>query len=235
MTETPNEGQETPTTGQIGTGVGQPATGAESAAQQGADPGDNDAEIRRIAAKEKRSGKQAGMAEALEALGFEDLESATQWVGEYRTIEQEMETEADREKARAERLEQERNTLRERYLNTERRYALRDAFRDAGVPSDRLDDALALAKLDEITVDQKTGEISGVSEVADSTLENRQWLLSGDDGEARQRVSAPATHATGEQRPDPDTPQSSGDTRTDMGRSMLGWLLDPVEDEQTWP
>lgn len=247
MTEAPNNGgsgevqgtgTRPPTASQLGAGANNaPATGADSAALQGANPGgpdDTDAESRRIAAKEKREGIKKGTADALEALGFDSLEAAQSWVSEYRTIEQEMESEADREKSRADKAEGERDDYRSRYETTERRYALRDALRDAGVPGDRLSDALALANLDDISLDRKTGEVSGVSEVVETLLQPRPWLL--ETNEQAQRVSAPATHTTTAPRRQDGSGQGSGDPETDMGRAALDWLIAPTDQgSNTWP
>lgn len=235
MSEAPNNGGNeggAPTASQIGAGV-TPDTGADSAALQGAAPADDATDdVGRIAAKEKRAGKRAGQSEVLEALGFDNLEAATQWVGEYRSIEQEMESEAERANKARERAEAERETYRTRYETTERRYALRDALRDAGVPGDRLNDALALANLEDISLDKKTGEVSGVEEVVEALITPRPWLLETE--QQAQRVSAPQTRTTTAQRPT-DEQQSSGDVNTDMGRGMLDWLTHPVEQEQAWP
>jgi hypothetical protein len=72
-------------------------------------------------------------------------------------------------------LQGELESARKTIAEIRQEYALRDALRDRGVTSETMADALRLADIDSLDVDDK-GNITGVEEVVNSLLEPRPWL-----------------------------------------------------------
>ncbi len=197
MTEAQAQGQATPEA--EGTQAQPEATEQRSFTQ---------ADLNKIAANEKREGRTSFESEILERTGAESIDDVFTAYTEYQGIQEAVTTEADRANSRAERLETRAKTAEERYTNTLREFALRDSLRDRGVPSDRLNDALALAQRDTLEIG-KDGSVAGVEEAVEALLEPRPWLLEGE--QQRQRVNAPQTAplitSPGQANGAPDTTQ----------------------------
>lgn len=103
------------------------------------------AELQRIAAKEKREGKKAGQRATLVALGFESIEEAQEALkGAKKPAKKKTGTEDDGDDDRATERETAAEARERKAADKERRADLRGALRDAGVPRDDLDDAMAL-------------------------------------------------------------------------------------------
>lgn len=142
------------------------------------------ADLKKIAANEKREGRNSVLAE----LGVDDLDGLRQIVTDYRAAEEEAQSDLDR-------LEKERETLREqvkaankladdRLIGAE----LRSALMGAGVPSDRLKDALALTDRSALAV-EKDGTVSGLEDAVQATLEPRPWLADNAEPQAPRRAA----------------------------------------------
>jgi hypothetical protein len=203
-----------------GQGQAAPEAPAEGASQppEGYVP---QASVTKIAANEKREGKKARDSELLQQTGYESVEDMLKAATEYRNFQEQQKTEADKAAEKAERAEAARQAAEERYTTTLQTYALRDALRDRGVPSDRLDDALALAKRGKLEVDED-GNITGVGDVVEELLEPRPWLLEAQQETRPARLSPEATR-----QPVPIDVNS----KENMGRGFLGWLTEPIPDD----
>lgn len=176
------------------------------------------AQVSKIAAREKGEGKQAAINDLLQQTGAESIDDVLSAYTEYQGIQEAVTTEADREKARADKLETRATQAEERYTNTLREYALRDSLRDAGINPERMKSAMRLADISALEVDAD-GNVTGIEDVIESVrTDSPEWF-----GEQRQRVNAPQTAGTGVQRP-------TGDPSQDMGRGFLGWLTEPIPD-----
>lgn len=149
-------------------------------------------DLNKIAANEKRegakSGKQAAIAELLQQTGAESIDDVLSAYTEYQSVQQVTETEADKARKRAERLETRAKTAEEQVKNLHREFALRDALRDSGINSARLPLALKVADMQSLTVENDT--VEGVESVVEALQEaSPEWFTAGE----RQRVNAPET------------------------------------------
>jgi hypothetical protein len=177
------------------------------------------AQVSKIAAREKGEGKQAAINDLLQQTGAESIDDVLAAYTEYQGIQEAVTTEADRANQRAEKLEKRATQAEERYTNTLREYALRDSLRDAGINPERLKGAMRLADLSALEVDGE-GNVQNVEAVVEAVqTEAPEWF----GEQARPRVNAPQTTGTGVQRP-------TGDPNQDMGRGFLGWLTEPIPD-----
>lgn len=185
------------------------------------------ADLKKIAANEKREGKKAAEAAFLERAnqyGVESTDDVFSILESYHMTEQEMETAADKaEKAKA-KAEAKAQAAEDRYTNTLREYALRDALRDSGINPERLRGAMRLADMSTLDVDRE-GNVGGLDEVVAAVKEEAPEFFG--DG-SRPRVSAP--DAGSNQRS-----SGTGNVQEDMGRSLLGWLTEPTPDRGTFP
>lgn len=178
----------------------QPGAGAPTT--EGADaPRFTQADVERLAAKEKSQGKRAGMRELAEEAGFDDVEAFKAWVTESKQREQEALSDqqrkeqeiAQREAAAAQR---EREAAK-RLAEANRRAALVTL----GATGDDLDDALALlgARVGD-DVDEDT-----LASEAESLKERRPELFGGATG-GEERRPVPDSRLRGAPRnPKPPT------------------------------
>lgn len=156
------------------------------------------ADLNKIAANEKRD----GISSVLSRLGVETLEEAEQIVTTYN--EAQAEAESDLEK-----LERENTTLKEREkaalkLADDRLIGaeLRTALMGAGVPSDRLNDALALTDRSMLSVEQD-GSVTGLDDAVKATLEPRSWLTEAQQQEQPPRRAADVSRQVAPTSSDP--------------------------------
>lgn len=189
-------------------------------------------DVSKIAANEKREGKKSAHSEILERTGLESLDDVFSIVEAHQLTQAEMETAADREERAKKKAEGERDSWREQYYNTHREFALRDALRDAGINSERLAFVMRGADLTALEVD-KDGNVSGLEGVVEAAQKEAPEFF-GD--QPRPRVNAPQTSGTSVEQ----TQVANDDPKVRMGQSLLGWLTDPIpEDEKnqqgTWP
>lgn len=162
-------------------------------------------DLNKIAANEKREGRTSAINELLEKTGAESIDDVLAAYSEYQGIQEAVTTEADRERTRAEKAEAKAKTAEERYTNTLREFALRDALRDAGINPERLKGAMRLAEMSALEVD-KEGNVSGLDEVVEAVKEDSpEWFGEGQGG--RTRFDAPQTTGIGTQRPSGQTPE----------------------------
>lgn len=200
------------------------------------------ADLKKIAANEKREGKKSAHSEIVERAqqyGVESLDDVFSILEAHQLTQAEMETEADKAARRAEKAEAAAQTANERYTNTLREFALRDALRDSGINPERLrapengtSPAMRLANLSALEVDQ-SGNVSGIEEVIEAMKKDApEWF--GEQG--RPRVNAPQTSGTGVQRIE-GAGSAGDDPKARMGQSLFGWLTDPIPEEErnTWP
>lgn len=177
-------------------------------------------DLNKIAANEKRagtkSGREAAISELLERTGAESIDDVLSSYEEYKSVKDVTETEADRVRTRAERLEKRAKTAEEKYTNTLKEYALRDALRDEGINSARLPLALKVADLSSIDVGDDG--VSGTDSVVEMLREaSPEWFSSN---ESPQRTNAPQTSGTGVQRP-----AAKGSTTEEISANFLQNLL----------
>jgi hypothetical protein len=165
------------------------------------------ADLKKIAANEKREGKTSAINELLEKTGAESVDEILSAYSEYSEIQEAVTTEADRANARAEKLEAKAKAAEERYTNTLREFALRDSLRDAGINPERLRGAMRLADLSALEVDGE-GNVSGLDEVVEAVKEEAPEFF-GDSQGSRPRVNAPQTTGTGVTRPNGQTPEEA--------------------------
>lgn len=174
------------------------------------------ADLKKIAANEKREGKNSAISELLERTGAESIDDVLSAYEEYQGIQEAVTTEADRANERAERLEKRAKSAEERYTNTLREFALRDSLRDAGINPERLKGAMRLADTSALEVD-KDGNVSGLDEVVEAVREEAPEFFGSQE---RQRISAPQTNGTGVPRPAPHAEDVNGV----YGRNLLNLL-----------
>lgn len=168
-----------------------PATGTETTEERTF----TQADLKKIAANEKRDGRQAAINDLLDKTGAESIDDVLAAYTEYQGIQEAVTSEADRANERAERLEKRAKQAEERYASTLREYALRDALRDSGINSGRLPLALKVADLSALELDG-SGIVSGVESVVESIREaSPEWFAT----EERRPVRSP--EATQQGRP----------------------------------
>lgn len=196
--------------GASGAGADAGATGGEGGGAGGSQAGGgegttpelkhSDADLDKYKGFARIEGRQTTindlLAKAEGAQSIDDLVVAWQ---EKRTIEEATKGETEREKEAREAAEKRASTL-ESTLKQERIDArLEAAMRDAGVPSDRIEDSLVIARGSEGYKALEVGEdrkVQGLDDLVKSTLEPRSWLTAG----GQQTYNAP--DAT------PQTPQN---------------------------
>ena len=178
------------------------------------------ADLKKIAANEKREGKNSAISELLEKArevnpDIESIDDVLAGYSEYAGIQEAVTTEADRANERAERLEKRAKSAEERYTNTLREFALRDSLRDAGINPERLKGAMRLADTSALEVDRE-GNVSGLEEVVEAVREEAPEFFGSTE---RQRVSAPQTNGTGV-----STPANQTDAQTSYANWLAGIL-----------
>jgi hypothetical protein len=146
------------------------------------------ADLKKIAANEKREGKQSAINELLEKTGAESIDDVLAAYSEYSAIADAVESEADRANTKAEKAEAKAKQYQERYTNTLKTYALRDALRDAGINPERIGAALRIADTAVLGVDAE-GNVSGVAEVIEAVSDEAPEFFTART--QQQRVSAP--------------------------------------------
>ena len=179
------------------------------------------ADLKKIAANEKREGKNSAISELLEKArevnpDIESIDDVLAGYSEYAGIQEAVTTEADRANERAERLEKRAKTAEERYTNTLREFALRDSLRDAGINPERLKGAMRLADTSALEVD-KEGNVSGLDEVVEAVREEAPEFFG--EGLPKPRVNAPQTNGTGV-----STPANQTDPQTSYANWLAGIL-----------
>jgi hypothetical protein len=151
-------------------------------------------DVNKLAGNARKEARTAFLIE----LGVEKPDDLKAIVEAHRTMEEEMSTEADKARKTAEKAEAGRQAAEERYTNTLREFALRDALRDSGINPDRLKGAMRLADMSSLEVD-KEGNVSGLDEVVEAVKEDSpEWFGSFTE---RQKVNAPQTVGTGVEKP----------------------------------
>src|SRR5215207_4764196 len=120
------------------------------------------AEVQRIAAREKREGKTAREREILESTGAESIDDVLAAYTEYQEIQEAVTSEAEKANTAKEKAEGERDSWKALFFDEKRSNALREGLRDAGINGERIGSALKIADLNSIQVDTKTGAISGL-------------------------------------------------------------------------
>ena len=201
MSEAQAQGQATPETQQT-----------QGEAQATPERSFTQADIKKIAANEKREGKQSAINDLLERTGAESIDDVLTAFTEYQGIQEARSTEADRANAKAEKLEARAKAAEERYTSTLRDFALRDSLRDAGINPERIKGAMRLADASALEVDAD-GNVSGLDEVVEAVRDEAPEFFGATE---RPRVNAPQTNGTGV-----STPASN----TDPQQSYADWLL----------
>lgn len=164
---------------------------SEAQSQQTEERTFTQADLNKIAANEKRDGKQAAISELLKQTGAESIDDVLSAYTEYKGIQEAVETEADKAKKAHKKAEDRAKTAEEKYTTTVREFALRDALRDAGINSARL--PLALKVADMSTLDVSEDGVAGVEDAVEALKEaSPEWFE-----ESRQRVNAPQTSGEG--------------------------------------
>lgn len=164
--------------------------------------------------------RQEGRDALLKKLGFEKPTELENFVNEYREVQDAAKGETEREKEAREAAEKARDAANQT-LNQERiNFRLESALRDAGVPSERIADALALASREGLEFNDK-GELPGLAAAVTATLEPRPWLKAG------QQQTYTAPDAT------PPTPQ--GLDLANMTDEEIQKLADRVTRGETIP
>lgn len=213
MTEAPVEaGQTTPQESQ---------TQALDRSDQGEGSGTGErtftqADLKKIAANEKREGKNSAFSEILEKTGLESLDDLYAVAEAHRTMQAEMETEADRATKRAEKAEAAAQQAQQRYTTTLKEFAARDALRDAGVQPDYLKSAMRVGDLGRLEVD-KDGNVTGLEEFVEGVRQDAAPFFGSGEAQ-RPRVNAPQTTATTVNRPSGQTPEEM----------QANWLLQMI-------
>jgi len=149
------------------------------------------AEVQRIAAREKREGKSAREREILEATGAESMDDVLAAYTEYQEIQQAVTSEAEAANTAKTKAEAERDSWKTMFFNEKRSNALREGLRDASINTERIPIALRSADLSAVEVDTKTGAVSGVEDVVTALREESQeWF-----GEVQKQTAPPAPDA----------------------------------------
>jgi hypothetical protein len=184
-------------------------------AQPEAERSFSQADLKKIAANEKREGKQSAINELLEKTGAESIDDVMAAYSEYSEIRDAVESEADRATQKAEKAEAKAKQYQERYIGTLKTFALRDGLRDAGINPERIGAAMRIADTQALEVDAE-GNVSGVAEVIEAVSEEAPEFF-GQGSQGSQRVSAPQTNGTDAQLARPgQTPEEA----------HAQWLLD---------
>src|SRR5215207_1278377 len=135
------------------------------------------AEVQRIAAREKREGKSAREREILEATGAESIDDVLAAYTEYQEIQQAVTSEAEAANTAKDKAVAEANSWKLMFFDEKRSNALREGLRDASINTERIASALKLADLAQIEVDTKTGAVSGVEDVVSAIRdESPEWF-----------------------------------------------------------
>ena len=163
------------------------------------------ADLKKIAANEKREGKQSAIKELLEQTGAESLDDVLSAWTEYQGIQEAVTSETDRLSTDLEKAKGQLKAEREARATDKKTYALEGALRDTGINPERLRSAMRLADLSAIDVD-KEGNVSGIESVVEAVQEEApEWF--GASAEGRSRVNAPQTAGTTVDRPSGQTPE----------------------------
>jgi hypothetical protein len=118
---------------------GQPTPEAQATqAEQTGERAFTQADIKKIAANEKREGKQSAISELLEKTGAESIDDVLSAYTEHQSRREAEETAADKAEKAKTKAEERASAAEERYTNTLREFALRDSLRDAGINPERL-------------------------------------------------------------------------------------------------
>lgn len=154
----------------------------------------SDADLNKYKGTARKEGRQALANDLLSrAQGAQSVDDLVTAWEEKRTIEEATKGETEREREARIAVEQERDEYRAladtRLVDSE----LRLAFLNAGVPPDRVADAVALVARSSISVDGDS--VAGLEDAVKATLEPRSWLT-----ETQQEVQAPRRAADVSQR-----------------------------------
>jgi len=150
------------------------------------------AEVQRIAAREKREGKSAREREILETTGAESIDEVLAAYTEYQEIQQAVTSEAEAANTAKAKAEADRDSWKSMFFDEKRSNALREGLRDASINTERIGSALKLADLSEIEVDTKTGAVSGVEDVVSAIRdESPEWF-----GETQKQAAPSAPDAS---------------------------------------
>lgn len=221
MTEAPQQGQGTPAPEGGGTPDGTQVTPQDS----GTERTFTQADLKKIAANEKREGKQSAISEILEKAGAESIDDVLSAYSEFQVIQEAATSEAEKLGTELEKTKNQLKTEREARATSDKTHALRDSLRDAGINPERLKGAMRLADLSALEVD-KEGNVSGLDEVVESVREEAPEFF-GSFATERQRINAPQINGTGVKRPG----QGAGDPKEQAGQSFIDWLTAPMERE----
>jgi hypothetical protein len=176
------------------------------------------ADIKKIAANEKREGKQSAISELLEKTGAESIDDVLTAYTEHQSRREADESAAEKAEKAKTKAEERASAAEERYTTTLREFALRDSLRDAGINPERLKGAMRLADTSSLEVDAE-GNVTGLDEVVEAVREEAPEFFGATE---RPRVNAPQTNGTGVQ-----TPASN----TDPQQSYADWLLGVLQQQ----
>jgi alanyl-tRNA synthetase len=152
-----NGGSGTGGTGGTGGSGGQGGAGGTGGAGTGGRTYSEE-EANRIAEERSERAKNAALKSYFEQQGFTP-EEVTQLLKDHKAKKDAEKTEAQREKERADKAEKEKSDVLSAANSRIARTEFKVAAQAAGVPADRLEAAVKLADLSDLTPDEKTGEI----------------------------------------------------------------------------
>jgi hypothetical protein len=181
---------------------GQPTS--ETTETQESRAGFTQEDVNKIAGTRAKEAKQAAINEVLQRAGVESLDDVFSYVEEYRALEEATASEADKANERYEKAEAKRKAAEERYTNTLRTFAFRDALRDSGINPERIPGALRLADLDALEVDEGGG-VSGLEDAVAAVREASPEWFADAQPERPARRSPQATRQSAPSATDPET------------------------------
>lgn len=125
--------------------------------------------------EEKRQAATARDRAIMEQFGVDSLDDLSEIVETYRMIESETETEAEKTAERIRKAETKAQQAETRYTATLKEYALRDAFREAGINAERLPLALKVADMDALDLDGNS--VTGLEDAVKAVQEaSPEWF-----------------------------------------------------------
>jgi hypothetical protein len=175
---------------------------------------EHQAELKRVGSKEKKEGRTAREKDLLEKAGAESLDEVIAAYQAQKQVEAEMESAADKaEKAKA-KAEERAQAAEERYTNTLRTYAIKDAFRDSGINPERMKAAMRLADMSALEVDGN-GEVSGIEDVVAAVQEESPEWFGSTEPQAPRRSA--------------DTSRQPISRASDPNEGFGNWLIGVVD------
>lgn len=192
----------------------------EQSQQTNAEETFTQADLKKIAANEKREGKHSAINDLLSKTGAESIEALVAGYEDYTAVQQAIETEAEKAQKARQKAEDRANAYQERYTTTIRDFALRDALRDAGVASESLSFVMRGIDKSQLVVEED-GSVVGVDDAVAAAQQEAPMLFGSQDNAAngRQRINAPQTAGTGVQ-----APGSMKDPEQAFANQLLGIL-----------